>query len=132
MREMEEKKSVSFASLLISAVVAVVLLFGVKTLGGSNQVEEAKSYTAGTYTATASGMDEVTVTVTIDENGVITALDIDASKETPSLGQVAAPKLQEQILAAGTIDGIDAISGSTMTSNGIFTAITDCLSQASN
>lgn len=83
------------------------------------------------YTATAQGaMGPVTVYVTFDDNGVITGLEIDASAETETLGQVAAPKLQEQILAAGTIEGIDAIASCTMTSNAIFEAITDCMEQA--
>lgn len=98
--------------------------------GATDDVLHAGSYTAGTYTATARGMEEVTVTVTLDESGTITDLEIDASKETPELGQVAAPKLQERILEAGTIEGIDAITGCTLTSNAIFNAVTDCYGQA--
>lgn len=96
------------------------------------QTEAAASgVTAGEYTATATGQNPgVVVTATIDETGKITALEIDASGETENLGQVAAPKLQERILEAGTIEGIDAISGCTNTSNAIFTAINDIYAQA--
>lgn len=91
----------------------------------------ASSVVAGEYTATADGQyPGVVVTATIDENGVITALEVDASGETDSLGQVAAPKLVEKILEAGSIEGIDAISGCTNTSNAIFTAINDIYAQA--
>jgi uncharacterized protein with FMN-binding domain len=83
-----------------------------------------------TYTASAQGMGTVTVTVTIEEDGTISGLEIDASNETESLGQVAAPKLQEAILAAGTVEGIDAISGCTVTSNAVFQAINECLEAA--
>lgn len=145
MREMEGKKSVSFAALLISIAVAVAAVFGVRFVGGNskaaaaknnqNNVEESSSsaYAAGTYQASAQGaMGQVGVTVTLDKDGVITGLEIDASAETPSLGQAAAPKLQEKILEAGTIEGIDAIASCTVTSDAIFKAVTDCLSQAAN
>lgn len=94
------------------------------------QTEEPTKAVAGEYTGTATGMGALTVTATIDGTGKITALEIDASNETDSLGQVAAPKLQEKILEAGTIEGIDAISGCTVTSDAIFKAINDIYAQA--
>lgn len=139
---MEEKKSVGFAALLLSVAVAVVVIAGVRLVGGNSKAAVAKNkvsvveepagaYAAGTYQASAQGaMGVVSVTVTVDENGVITGLEIDASAETESLGQAAAPKIQEAILAAGSVDGVDAISGSTITSEAIFSAVTDCLDQA--
>jgi uncharacterized protein with FMN-binding domain len=103
----------------------------VTTEAQTEEVANASAVVAGEYTASSYGMESyVEVTATIDENGVITALEIDASGETDSLGQVAAPKLQAKILEAGTIEGIDAISGCTMTSNAIFTAINDIYAQA--
>lgn len=90
----------------------------------------ASGIQAGEYTASATGMKEIKVTASIDETGKITALEIDASGETETLGQVAAPKLQEKILEAGTIEGIDAISGCTVTSDAIFKAINDIYAQA--
>jgi uncharacterized protein with FMN-binding domain len=106
------------------------------TQAGLEVVEEKTEEPAGavaegnTYTASAQGMGTVTVTVTIEEDGTISGLEIDASNETESLGQVAAPKLQEAILAAGTVEGIDAISGCTVTSNAVFQAINECLEAA--
>lgn len=102
---------------------------------GTEAPKETEADSNGTeYTATANGMMTndipVTVTATLDAEGKIIALEIDASGETDSLGQVAAPKLQEQILEAGTIEGIDAIASCTVTSNAIFEAINDIYAQA--
>ncbi|MBP3700995.1 MAG: FMN-binding protein, partial [Lachnospiraceae bacterium] len=92
---------------------------------------EAGSYKAGTYSATAQGMGKVTVTITIDESGKIAACEIDASGETPGLGDKAAEKLVDKILAAQSAE-IDGISGASMTSGAVKTALSDCLAQASN
>ena len=56
-------------------------------------------YTAGTYTGTATGIGEVKVTMTFSETA-ITDVVIDASNETESIGGVAAPTLQDAIMAA--------------------------------
>ena len=93
--------------------------------------EAATGLKAGTYTATAQGMGKVTVTITIDEAGVITAVEIDASGETAGLGDKAAEKLVDKILAAQSAE-IDGISGASITSGAVKTALTDCLAQAAN
>ena len=56
-------------------------------------------YTPGTYTGTATGIGEVKVTMTFSETA-ITEVVIDASNETESIGGVAAPTLQDAIMAA--------------------------------
>lgn len=69
----------------------------------------------------------VKVTVT---GGRVTGVEIDASGETPELGGTAAETLAAALLKTGSTAGVDAVSGSTMTSQAIFTAMDDCLSQA--
>ena len=92
--------------------------------------DNADTYTDGTYTASAQGcLSEVGVTVTIT-GGKVTDVDIDASGETPELGGNAAAALAEQLTEAGTTTGVDAVAGATMTSDAVFTAMDDCLSQA--
>ena len=70
-------------------------------------------YTAGTYTGTATGIGEVKVTMTFSETA-ITEVVIDASNETESIGGVAAPTLQDAIMAAQNAE-IDNVSGATVT-----------------
>ena len=91
-------------------------------------VAEGEGYT-GTQTASAKGMNgDVTVTTTF-ENGVATACDVDASTETESLGQAAAPTVADAIVAGNT-PNVDAVSGSTVTSNAIMEAAKACYDAA--
>ena len=63
------------------------------------------------------------------ENGVATACDVDASTETESLGQAAAPTVADAIVAGNT-PNVDAVSGSTVTSNAIMEAAKACYDAA--
>ena len=62
--------------------------------------------------------------------GKVTAVQVDASAETPELGGKAAETLSAQLTQTGSTAGVDAITGSTMTSEAIFTAMDACLAQA--
>ncbi len=87
-------------------------------------------YTPGTYTAEAPGHEQgIVVTVTVDEAG-ITAVDLDLSNETESIGGAAKDALIEQIMAAQSAD-IDGVSGATETSTGVKLALTEALNAAS-
>lgn len=85
-------------------------------------------YTPGTYTGTATGIGEVKVTMTFSETA-ITDVVIDASNETESIGGVAAPTLQDAIMAAQGTE-IDNISGATVTTNAVKKAAASCIEQA--
>lgn len=61
---------------------------------------------------------EVTV-----EDGRIVDLTLTGEGETPDVGGAALEPLREAILAAGTVDGVDAYTGATWTSNGVFAAV---------
>lgn len=88
------------------------------------------TYTAGTYTGTSSGHEDgITVTITVDETS-ITAVELDVSNETATIGALAGDALAEQILEAQSA-AIDGVSGATETTNGVIRALTDALNQAS-
>ena len=65
---------------------------------------------------------------TFDANS-ITAVDLDLSGETPSIGQVAKDALVEKILATQG-EEFDAVSGATITSTAVKTALKNCIAQA--
>lgn len=89
----------------------------------------ARIYTPGTYTAKASGIaGDVTVTMTFDANR-ITDVVIDASGETPSIGQAAAEKLKALLMEKQTAS-VDAVSGATVTSDAVSRAAAKCVAQA--
>ncbi len=84
----------------------------------------------GVYTSVQQGyLSEVTVTVTV-AGGEVGEVAVAASGETPALGGAAAAQLAPARAAAGSPDGIDAVSGSTVTSTAVLAGMDDCLAQA--
>lgn len=90
--------------------------------------EEKGLYTPGTYSATATGMGDVTVTMTFDANA-ITNVVVDTSKETTGFGLEKGGEFAERILAAQSAE-IDAVSGVTVTSQAVVEAAKACIAQA--
>jgi len=123
---------------ILISVLALVLVFAMAACGSTATTEttapttapteEPGIYTPGTYTATASGMGTVTVTITVDKNA-ITDVVLDVSGETAGIGADTGDPLTEQIMAAQSAE-IDGVSGATITSTAVKTALADCLTQA--
>ena len=115
---------------IVTVIMAVVLSLYIKSTGTVPAADSTASLADGTYTASEQGcLSEVAVTVTVT-GGKVTNVVIDASGETPELGGKAAETLSASLLAAGSTVGVDAVSGSTMTSDAVFAAMNDCLAQA--
>ncbi|MDO4546478.1 MAG: FAD-dependent oxidoreductase [Clostridia bacterium] len=90
--------------------------------------DEQGIYTPGTYSTSATGMGEVTVTMTFDANS-ITEVIVNTANETPGIGQNLGEAFAQQILEAQSAQ-IDAVSGATVTSNAVATAAAACIAQA--
>ncbi|MBR2288541.1 MAG: FAD-binding protein [Clostridia bacterium] len=89
----------------------------------------ASLYTPGTYTATGTGRNgDVTVTMTFDENN-ITDIVIDISGETQEIVGDAADKLTKAMFDKQSAD-VDAVTGATITSDGVKEAAAKCIAQA--
>ena len=114
----------------LSGAVAGASVMG---LGGKSQAvaEVAPLVLAdGTYAASAMGFaGDVTVTIEILA-GEVASVVVDGPAETPERGGKAADVLSASILEVGGTEGVDVVSGSTMTSNAVLSAADDCLSQA--
>ena len=116
--------------LVLDVILGIVLALYIANTGTVPAADNADTYTDGTYTASAKGcLSDVAVTVTIT-GGKVTNVDIDASGETPELGGKAAESLTASLKEAGSTAGVDAVTGSTMTSDAVFAAMDDCLAQA--
>lgn len=115
---------------VVTVIMAVALSLYIQNTGTVPAADNAASLTDGIYTSSAQGcLSDVAVKVTVT-GGRVTSVEIDASGETPELGGTAAEALAAALLKTGSTAGVDAVSGSTMTSQAIFTAMDDCLSQA--
>ena len=88
----------------------------------------AGTYISGTYSATAKGIGQVTVTMTFDAES-ITDVQLDLSNETASIGQAAGDTLKQAILDAQSSE-IDSVSGATVTSSAVKEATAKCIAQA--
>ena len=98
---------------------------------GESAGEPISGLTAGTYTASAAGFNgDVTVTITVGDDGSITDVTIDGPGETPGFGADAITQMQEVILSDQVIP-VDVYSGATHTSDAVREALTDCVEQAS-
>ena len=114
--------------LVATVLMGIVLNLYIHNTGTVPAADNAAPLTDGSYTSAAQGcMGEVTVTVT---GGKVTAVQVDASAETPELGGKAAETLAAQLTQTGSTAGADAITGATLTSEAIFTAMDACLAQA--
>ena len=87
------------------------------------------SYTAGTYTGEADGYNgKVVLDVTFSEDA-ITDIQVNSSKETAHVGDVAYDIMFADAIEANG-SGIDTVSGATFTSKAIINALNDAAEQA--
>lgn len=119
----------------IKMLLAAASLAGVMALtacGGSASSAAApasKAAVNGTFSGKAMGMGgDVVVTLTI-ENDKITACEVNGEHETPGIGTPALEELPAKIVEANSYE-VDAISGSTVTSNAIKEAAKAALAEA--
>ena len=107
-----------------SLVLVFAMVMSMVACGGSNS--DAK-FKAGTYTAKATGMHEMTVTVTVSDTE-ITDIQID-HKETDGIGTPVIEQFPATIMDIQGL-GLDVVAGATLTSNAVLAGVADCLTQA--
>ncbi|MBR6668319.1 MAG: FMN-binding protein, partial [Clostridia bacterium] len=97
-------------------------------------VDEVEIPAANALTATVPAYDgqNITVTVTVDENGNVATLAVDASTQTPGLGQKCAEAefVNQFIGQAGPFvlgENVDAVSYATITSQAVVDAVNSVL-----
>ena len=109
----------------ISMITASALMSAAMLVGcGSTGLK------AGSYTGEGTGNNgpiKVTVTVT-DEK--ISAVTVDEQSETPEYYDKAEGPVTKAAIGKTSVDGIDAVSGATNSSNGLKDAIKAALDQA--
>lgn len=128
---MKKKKFVS--GVLAAAMVLTVGGCSTKdpatTPNGEESTPVTPTYTAGTYTGSAQGMNgAVSVSVTFSESE-ITKVEIVEENETSGISETPLEELPKQIVAYQSL-GLDGISGATITSAAIKGAVADAVAQA--
>lgn len=111
------------------AIDVVAPTFEVQTVSEAGLASD-DIYTSGVYKATAKGNGgEFEVTVNIVA-GRITSVEVGPNSETIGLGDKAIERIIEQVIAMNGTDGVDVLTGATVTSNAMLAAIAECLEQA--
>ena len=104
----------------------------------ASEVTETSALPDGVYTAefdTDSGMFHANEacdgkgTLTV-KDGKISDVTVGDNSETQGIGSKAIEQLPEAIVAANGTEGVDGVSGATITSKAIFSAVEDALAQA--
>ena len=135
---MKKRETGSLAGTLVGAGIMILLAGGMiavsgplyKSIAGRNlPVSDVPIYNAGTYEGSARGYGgPITVTARFSEYG-IEDVKVDAPDETPEIGKAAAVKLSKNIWTSQS-HSVDSISGATMTSNAVKTAMGACVREA--
>ncbi|KAA9240361.1 MULTISPECIES: FMN-binding protein [Aerococcus] len=83
----------------------------------------------GTYEATAKGqMNDITLEVTVDNNK-IEKINIIKEDETPGIGDIALERIPKAIIQKQSVE-VDSVSGATVTSNAVISAVKEALTEA--
>lgn len=108
---------------LITFLLAATLLFAVGC-----QADNGK-YKDGTYTGSGEGKyGPIKVEVSV-EKGKISTIKVLEHSETPGLSDPALENIPQDIIKAQSTE-VSAVSGATVTSNGIIQAVNDSLKDA--
>ena len=116
-----------------------ILLIGLLAVGcggptppsdnGVNDEEEAAPSDKEVYTGEAEGgHGPVIVEVTMDGDEIV-KIEVVEENETKGLGDAAFEELIPKIIDAQSTDGIDAVSGATVSSEALFGAVNEALSK---
>ena len=120
---------------IAALALAAVMAFGLTACGGGSSSSTAAPASSGEaggvsgeFTGTATGMGEVTVSVTLTD-GVITACKVVGDSETEGIGSVVVESAPDEIVS-GNKGAIDVVSGATITSEAINEALAAALAAA--
>lgn len=112
---------------LVAALLSVLMVMSLSAC--SSQPTGTATYTAGTYTGTGAGRNgDITVEVVFTDDA-IKSVTITDHAETGGISDPAINTIPEAIVESQSL-GVDAVTGATLTSNGIIDAVADAVEQA--
>ena len=89
---------------------------------GNGAAAQQAALAANQYSATATGIGDVTVTITVEDGKLVDAI-VDTSNETAGIGRDLGESFARQIMAGGDLD---TVSGATVTCNAVKEAFSKC------
>lgn len=119
----------------VALLICCTIMIDCTACGTSNEKEdysisEAGTWKDGTYTASAKGKYGTFDVEVIIKNGYIEDIIVGENSETPEKGGKAIEQIVDTVIGSQTLE-VDAVSGATITSDGLKEAISECLSDAS-
>ena len=98
--------------------------------GSSSSSTAASGSVAGTYEGTGKGRNgDIVVAVTLDDDAVITNIDVKEQQETEGVGDIAFDQMIPKMVENNSV-AVDAVATATLTSEGLRDAVADALGKA--
>lgn len=113
----------------ICKCLLVLMLMASLSACTKNEAENSSAYQAGKYTAETEGHNgSVKVEVEFSDTAIVSVKTVE-HEETAGLGDKAIEKLSADIVSNQSLK-LDAVSGATVSSNALLSAVEDCVKQA--
>ena len=113
---------------MLSKLTSVLLCLAMLLTMCSFAMAEAGTYT-GVGDSEIGGKGAIEVSVTVDENGVVTDIQVTKNSDTAGIADAAVEAMPGRIMAAQSAN-VDGVSGATMTSEAIKMAVLDAVTAA--
>lgn len=117
----------------VAAILCLILVLGIAGCTGSTsqqpQPAEKTTYKAGTYTAVGNGRNGPIVVQVEFTSDAIKDIKVVSHSETYNVGDVPIESYPELIVKNQSL-GVDVVSGATITSHALLSAIRECVKQA--
>ena len=113
---------------MLSKLTSVLLCLAMLLTMCSFAMAEAGTYT-GVGDSEIGGKGAIEVSVAVDENGVVTDIQVTKNGDTAGIADAAVEAMPDRIMAAQSAN-VDSVSGATMTSEAIKMAVLDAVTAA--
>ena len=116
-----------FIAALLCIAMVLTLLAG---CGSSSSSTAASGSVAGTYEGTGKGRNgDIVVAVTLDDDAVITNIEVKEQQETEGVGDIAFDQMIPKMVENNSV-AVDAVATATLTCEGLRDAVADALGKA--
>lgn len=117
---------------LVAALLCVAMILTLLASCGSSASSStaASGSVAGTYEGTGKGRNgDIVVAVTLDDDAVITNIEVKEQQETEDVGDIAFDQMIPKMVENNSV-AVDAVATATLTCEGLRDAVADALGKA--